>query len=64
LFQSVPSDFNRHAKELMQINGTKHPKQFNEQVDNLLAGRKLFTDEHVFNQLHVNLQMDEQQESD
>ena len=57
-------DLNRNAKELMQIDSIIHVKQFNEQVDNLLAGRKLFTDEHVFNQLHVNLQMDEQQESD
>jgi hypothetical protein len=57
-------DLNRHAKELMQIDGIRHPNQFNEQVNNLLAGRKLFNDEHVFNQLHLNLQTDEQQESD
>jgi len=44
-------DLNRYAKELMQIDSIKHPEQFNEIVDNLLAGRNLFNDEHVFNQL-------------
>ena len=57
-------DLNRNAKELMQIDGIRHPKQFNEQVVNLLAGRKLFNGKHVFNQLHLNLQTDKQQESD
>lgn len=57
-------DLNRHAKELMQIDSIKHPRQFNEQVDNLLSGRNLFNDDHVFNQLRLNLQTDEQQESD
>ena len=57
-------DLNRHAKELMQIDSIKYPKQFNEQVDNLLAGRNLFNDEHVFNQLRLNLQTDERQGSE
>ena len=57
-------DLNRHAKELMQIDSIKHPRQFNEQVDNLLSGRNLFNDDHVFNQLRLYLQTDEQQESD
>lgn len=57
-------DLNRLVKELIQIDSIKHPKQFNEQVDNLLAGRNLFNDEHVFNQLRLNLQTDEQQESE
>jgi hypothetical protein len=57
-------DLNRHAKALMQIDGIKHPKQFDEHVSNLLAGRNLFSDEHVFNQLHVNPRTDEQQQSD
>jgi len=51
-------DLNRHAKELMQIDGIRHPKQFSEQVSNLLAGRKLFNDEHVFNQLTCLCQID------
>jgi hypothetical protein len=58
------SDVNRHAKALMQIDGIRHPKKFNERADQLLAGRNPFNDDSVFNQLRLNLQADEQQKSD
>jgi hypothetical protein len=63
LFRSF-SDVNHHAKALMQIDGIRHPKKFNERADQLLAGRNPFNDNSVFNQLRSNLQADEQQKSD
>ena len=45
---------NRHAKELLLINRIRHPKKFDEKVDDLIAGRKQFNDDFVFNQLRSN----------
>ena len=48
---------NRHAKELLLINRIRHPKKFDEKVDDLIAGRKQFNDDFVFNQLRSNYQV-------
>jgi len=45
---------NRHAKELLLINRIRHPKKYDEKVDDLIAGRKQFNDDFVFNQLRSN----------
>jgi len=48
---------NRHAKELLLINRIRHPKKYDEKVDDLIAGRKQFNDDFVFNQLRSNYQV-------
>ena len=55
---------NRHAKELLQINRIMHPKKFDEKVEDLIAGRKQFNDDFVFNQLRSNYHLSERQVKD
>jgi hypothetical protein len=61
-YQDLYHDFinlNRHAKELLQIDRIRHPKKFDEKVDDLIAGRKQFNDDFVFNQLRSNQNLGE-----
>ena len=45
---------NRHAKELLLINLIMHPNKFDEKVDDLIAGRKHFYEDFVFNLVSSN----------
>jgi len=66
-YQVIYSSFvnlNRLARELLQIDRATHPKKFEEQVDALMAGRKQFTDELIFSELHLNRETDEQHGQD
>jgi len=55
---------NRHAKELLQVDRVMHPKRFEEKVGDLMAGRKQFSDDFVFNQLRPNQHLDERRAKD
>ncbi len=44
-------NLNRLARELLQIDSIKYPKQFDDQVKALISGEKQFSDALVFDQL-------------
>jgi len=54
-------NLNRLVRELMQIDGSKHPKKYHQQVNALLAGQKPFSDAFIFSHLRSNNDTDQHQ---
>ena len=52
---------NRLTRDLLKIDGAKHPKEFPEKIDSLLAEQKKSHDELFFKQLWSNQETDKNQ---